>query len=251
MFVPGIDPFLRAVGATTAGLFIGGGLQLNPLTLLRKAVSHPNPNLGWILIAASVALATSFGVLIVFRLWTDGWVSFGFLILGLAVCALGSGLGYLYPGDKKHPEVFLLPVGFNCLLLFETGLHTDASSFPLTVMVFVPALVVSVVLTVWAFQIRGATTAEYAKATEVARGVFWGWILLFAASVFSSMVGIELDGKDSLDPLRFLLPLVTFGSVIAAVTSGFSRYSEVHAALKFGASVSETERPRPDPRDAQ
>ncbi|MEB0003216.1 hypothetical protein QN345_02275 [Cryobacterium sp. 10I1] len=237
MFLPGIDPFLRAAGATTAGLFIGGGLQLKPLTFIRKAVSHPNPKLGWILVAASLALATGFGVLLVFRQWTNDWVPLGFLILGLAVCALGSGLGNLYPGGNKHPEVFLLPVGFNGLLLFETGLHTDASSSPLTVMVFVPALVVSVVLTVWAFQIRGAATAEYAKATEVARGVLWGWLLLFAASVFSSMVGIHLDGKDSLDPLRFLLPLVTFGSVIAAVTTGFSRYAEVKGALEMETSL--------------
>ncbi|TFC22090.1 hypothetical protein E3O55_18915 [Cryobacterium sp. MDB1-18-2] len=135
--------------------------------------------------------------------------------------------------------MFLLPVGFNGLLLFEAGLHsTTDDSLPVTVMVFVPALVVSIVLTIWAFRIREATAAEYAKATEVARGALWGWLLLLIASAFSSAVGIQLDGEDSLDPLRFLLPLVTFGSVIAAVTSGFSRYVEVRAALELEKSHS-------------
>ncbi|GAA4157823.1 hypothetical protein [Leifsonia shinshuensis] len=82
----------------------------------------------------------------------------------------------------------------------------DRTQLVVVLTLFVPAFAVAIVLTVWAFKLRNLPSAEYAKATEVARGVLWAWILLLAATLAWSASGLKLGSGEQFDPLVFAIP---------------------------------------------
>ena len=221
--VPNLSGWQRLPYSFTAGVLIGLAYQLMPNR--GNASASPRRRVYIFAFALSGAAAATVGILA--ALVAPGWWAAG---LSVATAALAVGLAERYPG-KYIPFAFLLPVALDAWMLLQLSTSGDRTQLVVVLTLFVPAFAVAIVLTVWAFKLRNLPSAEYAKATEVARGVLWAWILLLAATLAWSASGLKLGSGEQFDPLVFAIPLVTFGSVIATATTGWTRYREARLQL--------------------
>lgn len=217
--VPGLNGWQRLPYSLGAGVLVGLAYQVSP-AILEPRKRSPQRS---VYVSAFSAAATSAVAAVVFALLLPpGWWAAG---LTVAAAAFTVGLAERYPG-KHVPFVFLLPVVFDALMLLQQSKAGNLTQTAVMLTLFLPALAVAVILTIWAFVVRTLPTADYAKATEVARGVLWAWILLLLGTLTWTSTGLKLGTGQQFDPLLFAIPLVTFGSVIATATTGWTRFKE-------------------------
>lgn len=163
-------PALPAVLSMVAGFAIGIGYQFLPF-LHGPGSRVPNRRLGvWLVAAAGGAFAAAV-VVVAFR-WVEGPGGSGAVLLAVSLAALLVGLTELFPAGENLPGVFLIPVGLDGLMLQSLAPQwAQPAQLAVSLALFAPATGAAVVLTVWAFRVRGAGKVAYTKATETARGV--------------------------------------------------------------------------------
>ncbi|WP_309860540.1 hypothetical protein [Leifsonia sp. 1010] len=214
-----------------AGFAIGIGYQFQPFLHARRR-ARASRILGASFVCSS-ALLFVVGLLVVGAGWAPQAGGLGLLLLGLSVAVLLLGLTEFYPEGANQPGLFLIPVGLDGLMLQSFApLWSTPAQFVIAVALFMPGTIAAVVLTVWAFRVRRADKASYAKATETARGVLWAWALLVAGVLVWTWFGIKFTDTTWMNPVVWGLPLVTVGSVLATATAGWSKYVEARAEIE-------------------
>jgi len=219
------DPWGRLPLSVGAGVLIGLGYQIMPA--LRRDRDR-SPSRVWYVTALWVSIGALAAAVLAAAFHLQSWWA---ALLTLSTAALAIYLTERFPAGGKWPSAFLLSVAFDALMIFQVASSRSAPPVAVTAVLFVPALAVAIVLTVWAFMVRTLDPAEYAKATEVARGVLCAWLILLVSSSAWSLSGLTVGTSDSLDPVRYAIPIVTFGSLIATVTTGWSRFREARLRL--------------------
>lgn len=233
--VPAADPWSRLPLSIAAGVVIGLGYQLAPIT---RRKPDGQINVLWCRIALWTSVTTAAGAAVtVFLRWPGVWAG----MLTISTAAFAVYLAERHPAGGKWPGIFLLSPVFDALMVFQLTNTDSFAEAAVAAALFLPALAVAITLTVWAFTVRMLSAADYAKATEVARGVLYAWLLLIVASAAWTWSGWKLGSVGSLDPLSFAVPLVTFGSVIATATAGWTRFQEARAQLAKNAAEWATE----------
>lgn len=214
------------------GALIGLGYQTAPF--LQRSPER-SPDKRWYLTALVICMTALVGTVVAVAFHSS--VALG--ILAVCMAAFAVYLSERFPSGGKWPGVFLISAVLDAAMVVQMSWADSGQHIVVGLALFLPAFVVAILLTVWAFMVRTLGAAEYAKATEVARGVLFAWLLLITASTAWISSGFSLGGSDSLDPLKFAVPLVTFGSVIATVTTGWTRFREARAVMDAMTTKSE------------
>jgi hypothetical protein len=144
---------------------------------------------------------------------------------------MATSLGRYYPG-KYAPGWFLFPFFCDAIMLTAVASLPSAEGRIAGVALLFPGLVAAFVVTLWAHKIRNVERQDYVKGTETARGILGAWALIWLLAGFYSLNDQPFSTEDPLSPLTVLLGLVTIGSVMAAITSGYTQYVDASQALR-------------------
>lgn len=228
-------PYLPSALSLVAGFAIGIGYQFQPFLHRQSARSHSRKLGGWLLAGAGASFASA--VIVVALGWVPRVGGVGLVLLASSIALLLVGLTELYPDGANLPGVFLIPVGLDGLMLQSmASTWSNHAQSAVALGLLVPATGAAVVLTVWAFRIRSLGKVAYVRATETARGVLWAWTILVAGVLTWKLFGVSFTDSSWANPVSWALPLVTVGSVLAAATTGWSKYVEAREELASGAT---------------
>lgn len=235
-FLP-TDEWWRTAIAGAAGIGIGLGLNL----LILAWVERPKENSAASSGKSAVVRSRGWGVtalvffaaylsLLIFAPKDDFFLALSVTCLAFGVPAMATSLDRYYPGEYA-PGWFLFPFFCDAMMLTAVANLPSADGRIAGIALLFPGLVAAFVVTLWAHKIRTVGRQDYVKGTETARGILGAWALIWLMAGFYSMNDQPFSTEDPLSPLTVLMGLVTIGSVMAAITSGYTQYIDASQAL--------------------
>ncbi|TFC71604.1 hypothetical protein [Cryobacterium sp. TMT2-4] len=243
------DAWWRTTIASAAGVCIGLGLNLlllawaehrkkNSAAASREGTSEPWQ--GWAIWAiTALVFFVAYLLLLVFAPRGDFFMGLTVTCLAFGVPSLATALNRYFPG-KYTPGWFLFPFFCDAMMLTAFANIPAAEGVITGIALLFPGLVVAFVVAIWAYKIRNTDKHEYVKGTETARGILGAWTLIWLLTGFYSMTGQPISTTDPYSPLTVLLALVTIGSVVAAITSGYTQYVEASQGLPLDQAATVT-----------